>query len=71
MTTKILSIFTQETDDEKLEIFFLLMKTYNNRQKLDRPIIDDITDFLKFKWDNDKNNFLESEEDHIILHKLS
>ena len=71
MTTKILSIFTQETDDEKLEIFFLLMKTYNNRQKLDRPIIDDITDFLKFKWDNDKNNFLENEEDHIILHKLS
>ena len=47
------------------------MKTFNNRQKLDKHIVNDITDFLKFKWDNDKNNFLENEEDHKILQKLS
>ena len=67
MITKIQSIFTEETDDEKLEIFFVFMKIYNDGYKPPKEIIDEVTDFLKFKWDNDKNNFLGTEEDHTIL----
>lgn len=33
--------------------------------------MDEITDFLKYKWDNDKNNFLENQEDHNILKYLT
>lgn len=31
----------------------------------------EISEFLQFKWDNDKNNFLVTPEDHLILQNLT
>jgi len=33
--------------------------------------VNEITTFLKYKWKNDKNNFLKHSQDFLILHKLS
>ena len=71
MITRIKSILSQETDDELLESFFVMFKSLNDQKMLKQSIIDEITSFMKFKWGNDKNNFLKTEEDHTILQKVS
>ena len=71
MITEIRSVLNQQTDDEELEIFFVTMNYFNDKKKLNRQIVDEITDYFKYKWDNDKNNFLESEEDYKILKNLT
>ena len=48
----------------------MALKSFNMRQPLKKQIVDDITDYFNFKWQNDKNNFLENEEDFQILQKL-
>ena len=58
MITEIRSVLNQQTDDEELEIFFVTMNYFNDKKKLNRQIVDEITDYFKYKWDNDKNNFL-------------
>ena len=61
MITRIQSILSQQTDDELLEKFFVMIKSFNDQKMLNQSIIDEITTFMKFKWGNDKNNFLETE----------
>lgn len=64
-------MLNQQTDDEQLEVFFVTMKYFNNERTLKQPIVDDITNFFKYKWEYDKNNFLETEEDFKILKNLT
>ena len=71
LITEIRSISAQQTDDEQLEIFFVALKWFNDKKVLKRSMIDDITDYFKFKWENDKNNFLETNEDYKILNNLT
>ena len=71
LINEIRSISAQQTDDEQLEIFFITLQWFNDKKKLKQPIIDDITEYFSFKWDNDKNNFLETEEDYKILKNLT
>ena len=33
--------------------------------------IQEISNYMKIKWNNDKNNFLSSKEDHSILYRLT
>ena len=61
MIARIQSILSQQTDDELLEKFFVMIKSFNDQKMLNQSIIDEITTFMKFKWGNDKNNFLETE----------
>ena len=35
-----------------------------------QEIVDEVTREIKFKWNNDKNNFLENKEDVNILYKV-
>ena len=46
------------------------MKYFNDERKLDKRYVDQITDYFKYKWDNDKNSFLETEDDLMILQNL-
>ena len=38
---------------------------------LNKQFVDDVGDFFKYKWECDKNNFLENEEDLKILGYLT
>ena len=38
---------------------------------LDQSIIDDISTYIEFKSNNDKNNFLENRQDKMILFKVT
>ena len=48
-----------------------MLKSFNNKIIFKQEIIDEITSFMKFKWGNDKNNFLETKEDFMILKKVT
>ena len=58
MIVRINSIRKQETDDDKLSAFFLTLRHFNNQKNVSPLILEDISNYMKFKWSNDKNNFL-------------
>ena len=61
MINQIQALFEEATEDEKLEIFFVALRSFNDKKRIKQPIQDEITDFLKYKWKNDKNNFLDNQ----------
>ena len=71
MITEIQSVLNQQTDDEQLEVFFVTITYFNDKRTLSQPIVDEITDFFKYKWEMDKNNFMETDEDYKILKHLT
>jgi len=71
LITNIQNILGEQTDDEMLEIFFVLLKSFNERKQVDETFVEEITEFLNYKWNNDKNYFLDTAEDHNILTTLT
>lgn len=71
MIAEIQAIKNQQLDDEELEIFFVTIAYFNNKKTLNQSFVDEITDFFKYKWEYDKNNFMETEEDEKILKHLT
>lgn len=49
----------------------MALRQFNKMKKLDPQIVDEISNYMKFKWNNDKNNFLQTHEDHSILRRVT
>ena len=57
-------------EKEKLEMFFLLLQKFNYGRQLNLQLQSDIRAYMDYKWNNDKNNFLLTEEDKGLLAQL-
>lgn len=55
---------------EGLEQFFDVIKVFNNGQQLNKEIQNNIIDFLDKKNINDKNGFLQTDQDRMLLAQL-
>jgi len=57
-------------ESEKLYSFFSVFKFFNRNRKLPDELIQRINNFLYKKWEVDKTNCLQTEEDHYLLDQL-
>ena len=57
-------------EKEKLEMFFLLLQKFNYGRQLNLQLQSDIRAYMDYKWNNDKNNFLLTDEDKGLLAQL-
>lgn len=61
----------EEVDEtDQLDLFFGLMKHFNNDQPMDNSLEQKIRTFFLFKWDNDRNQIRHNPEDNKILEQL-
>ena len=58
-----------ESNDE-LEDFFLLLTKFNDGNQINNEIQTQIRIFMNYKWSNDKNCFLVTDEDKMMLEQL-
>ena len=56
-----------QDDDDELEQFFVLLKKFNNNQSISAELQSQIQTFMKDKWKYDKNNFLITNQDKMLM----
>ena len=61
----------EDTTSDQLQMFFGCMKFFNNQRPIDKDLQNSWIDYFKYKSLNDKNNFLNSEDDQAIFDKLT
>ncbi len=62
MIQKIVGVSDENDDDDSnLEKFFNVFIHLNGYKSFDKKFIENIREFLKFKWENDQTNFMNLE----------
>ena len=56
--------------NEKLEEFFIMLEKFNQGQRINTEWQNKVRKFMKVKWNGDKNNFLLTAEDCMLLEQL-
>ena len=64
------SIDNDFEDSVSLQKFIGQLRRFNNGMKLKDDIEDNIKDFFHYKWENDKNIFLLTEKEQMIMEQL-
>lgn len=54
-------------DSDELNKFWVTIDKFNHRLSIDKDLKERITNFLKYCWVNDRNNFLKTESDEYHL----
>lgn len=68
MIDKIKSLDNDVNDEENLEKFFLLMRgQFNSSKPLQKELRENITNFMNFQWQNNRNNFLITDTDQKLF----
>ena len=57
-------------DSESLDNFFNVMQHFNNDIEMDYDLKTDIRNHFLYRWQKDKNQFVEVVADHNILEQL-
>jgi len=70
MISKVENLGKEFNNEEDLEKFFLLLRKYNSGKPIDKNTQFRIHNFLNYKWQNDRNNFLLEEKDKQIFSQL-
>lgn len=57
-------------EDDQLERFFNVLKSFNKGNKINQEIIEKITVFMHYKWECDKNQAIDEPDELAILDQL-
>lgn len=70
MIGKFLKLDSEVDQQDELEMFFTMLRMFNNGNHIEGNLKQRIENFLGFKWINDKNNYLITEEDRYLFSQL-
>ena len=57
-------------EEEELEKFFMFLNKYNDHMPVDQKLRDQLSNHFRFRWHNNRNNFLSDENDRLMFEQL-